>query len=301
MNAKAVLVPIVPAIDLARILYATDFSAASLTALPLVSTVARQYKSDVFLANIWSPVPYTLVTPENASTLDQTQEEEARAQAREVLNSPELSGLNATVILEPGSPVVELKRIVRQQKIDLVIVGTHGRTGFKHLLMGSVTEELLRSLPCPVLTVGPNVTKQSMESAAIKQILFPTDLSEESRTVFPYVASLASQYRALLTVLHVLPVELVRNPDANTLAEPLRLEMQKTFYPLIDPRSPAEFVIDCGDPVERILAHAESGKAGLIGLGVRRAGDIIAHFRNTVTYRVLLGAHCPVLTARAQD
>ena len=52
---------------------------------------------------------------------------------------------------------------MREQKIDLAILGTHGRTGMKHLLMGSVAEELFRHLPCPVLTVGPNVSKTSME------------------------------------------------------------------------------------------------------------------------------------------
>lgn len=58
-------------------------------------------------------------------------------------------------------------------------------------------------------------------------------------------------------------------------------------------------VIDFGDAAERILAHVETVKANLIGLGVRRAGEITTHFPHTVAYRVLLGAHCPVLTARA--
>ena len=301
MNAQAVVVPIVPKIELRRILYATDFSDASLSALPLVSSIARQYGSLVFVANVWIPIPYTMVTPENASTVDRSEEEEARAHAITLLATRELSGLPVTIIVEPGSPVIELTRMVRQQEIDLVILGTHGRTGFKHLVMGSVAEDLLRSLACPVLTVGPNVTKRSMESAEIKNVLFPTDLSDESRTVFPYLASVASEYGALLTLLHVLPIETATNPDARALAEPLREEMQKIFYPHIDPRSPAEFVIDFGDTAERILAHAESGKANLIGLGVRRAAEITTHFRNTVAYRVLLGAHCPVLTTRAQD
>jgi nucleotide-binding universal stress UspA family protein len=301
MSAQAVVVPIVPKIELKRILYATDFSDASLAALPLVSTIARKYGSEIFVANIWSPVPYTLVTPENASTLDQTQEDDARARASALLETRELSGLRATVILEPGSPVVELNRIVRHQKIDLVVVGTHGRSGFKHVIMGSVAEELLRSLPCPVLTVGPNVPKGSMESAEIRHVLFPTDLSEESRAIFPYLVSLASEYKALLTLLHVLPIETATNPDAGTLAEPLRQQMQKTFYPQIDPRSPVEFVIDFGDTAERILAHAKTGRVDLIGLGVRPAAEITTHFRNTVAYRVLLGAHCPVLTTRAAE
>lgn len=80
----------------------------------------------------------------------------------------------------------------------------------------------------------------------------------------------------------MLPIETATNPDALTLAEPLRQEMQKIFCPHIDPRTPVEFVIDLGDTAERILAHAESGRADLIGLGVRRGAEITTHFRNTV-------------------
>lgn len=293
--------PIVPQIELKRILYATDFSQASLAALSLVSAIARKYGSEVFITNVWAPVPYTMVTPENASTVDQKEEDEARARAKAVSTTEELSGLPVKVIVEPGSPVIEIKRIVRQQKIDLAIVSTHGRTGFRHFVMGSVAEELFRGLPCPVLTVGPNVSRRSMESTEIKHILFPTDLSDESRTVFPYLASLASQYRALLTLLHVLPIEAAANPDARSLAEPMRAEMQRIFCPHIDPRNPAEFVIDFGETAERILAHAETGNADLIGLGVRHAAEITTHFRNTVAYRVVLGAHCPVLTSRPTE
>ena len=164
--------------------------------------------------------------------------------------------------------------------------------------MGSVAEELFRHLPCPVLTVGPKVAKGSMETSEIRHILFPTDLSDESRAVFPYLASLASEYQASLTLLHVLPVENATNPEAGSLAEPLRKEMQSIFSSQIDPRCPAEFIIDFGDTTERILAHAETGRADLIGLGVRKAAEITTHFRNTVPYRVVLQAHCPVLTAR---
>lgn len=299
MNAQAIVVPIVPQIELKRILHATDLSEASLAALPLVSTIARKYGSHVFVASIWAPIPYTLMTPEMAGIKDVTQEDEIKARAGALLGSKELSGLPATLVVEPGGPVVELDRIVRQQNIDLAIIGTHGRTGFKHLLMGSVAEELFRSLPCPVLTVGPNVSKRSMESTDIKHILFPTDLSEESRAVFPYLASLAAQYKSKLTLLHVLPVETASNPEARGLAEPLRQEMRKIFQSQIDPRSPADFVIDFGATAERILAHAKDTNADLIGMGVRRAPEITTHFRNTVAYRVVLEAHCPVLTSHS--
>jgi nucleotide-binding universal stress UspA family protein len=298
MKASAVVVPIAPAVELKKILYATDFSDASLAALPLVSTLAHKYGSRVFVVNVWTPAPYAMVSPEAAAVLQHEEELRVRARVRDLVKAQDLAGLSTTAIVRSGLPTEELGRFVCEQKIDLAILGTHGRTGMKHLLMGSVAEELFRHLPCPVLTVGPNVSKASMQAAGIKHVLFPTDLSDESQAVFPYLTSLAAEYRASLTLLHVLPVEAATNPDAKSLAEPLRKEMRSIFSPHIDPRCPAEFIIDFGDAAERILAHAESGRADLIGLSVRKAGEITTHFRNTVAYRVVLQAHCPVLTSR---
>ena len=298
MKANAVVVPIVPEIAVKRILYATDFSEASLAALPLVAAIAHKYGSSVFVVNVWTPASYTMVSPEAAGVLQHKDERETQTKARKLLTTKELAGLSATAMVKSGDPARELIRLVREENIDLAVIATHGRTGLQHLLMGSVAEELFRNLPCPVLTVGPKVAKGSMERAAVRHILFPTDLSDESQAVFPYLASLASEYRASLTLLHVLPVEAATNPDGKSLAEPLRKEMKSIFSPHIDPRCPAEFIIDFGEAAERILAHAETGRADLIGLGVRKAGEITTHFRNTVAYRVVLQAHCPVLTSR---
>jgi len=298
MKTNAVVIPIVPDITVKQILFATDFSEASLSALPLVSTIARKHGSRVFVVTVWSPVQYAMLSPEAAGVLQHKDELEIQARTRKLLTTSELTGLPATALVMSGSPAQELNRVVREKNIDLAILATHGRTGLRHLVMGSVAEELFRSLPCPVLTVGPSISKHSIEGTEIKHILFPTDLSDESREVFPYLASLASNSRASLTLLHVLPVETAANPDAKALAEPLRQEMQSIFSSHIDPRCRAEFVVDFGDTVERILAHAQTGNADLIGLGVRQAGELTTHFRNTVAYRVVLQAHCPVLTSR---
>jgi nucleotide-binding universal stress UspA family protein len=98
-----------------RRLYATDFSDASLAALPQVSTMARRYGSRVFVVNVWTPAPYSMVSPEAASALQHKDEREARAKARELLNRRELAGLPATVIVQTVSPPQELTRAVREK------------------------------------------------------------------------------------------------------------------------------------------------------------------------------------------
>jgi nucleotide-binding universal stress UspA family protein len=214
------------------------------------------------------------------------------------LKAPEFSGLNIEPVVRCGVPIEELNKLIREERIQLAIVGTHGRSGFRKLLLGSVAEELCRNLHGPVLTVGPHVTARFKDAREIKNILFATDLSLESGLVFPYLASLAHEYGAGITLLHVLPPEAASNPDLQTLAEPLRKEMERVYLPQISPRCKVEFLIEAGDADEKILARARAINADVIGFGVRGASFLATHFQNTVTYKVMVQAECPVLTCR---
>jgi nucleotide-binding universal stress UspA family protein len=237
-----------------------------------------------------------MIAPEAVSVLDRRQQRAVEQDLEGVLETPPLLGVPAQIVVRRGAPAEQLERVVKEQRIGLTVASTHGETGFRHRVIGSVAEELVRSLSCPVLTVGPHLAKRFDTRKEIANILFPTDFSEESLAVFPYLASLAHEYRARLTILHVLPPETAANPDALKLAEPLRKQMEKALWPQISPCTSAEFVIDSGDPAETILAYALRTKADLIGMGVRCATDIAKRFRETVAYRILAEAECPVLT-----
>jgi nucleotide-binding universal stress UspA family protein len=299
MNAFAI--PVVPAVRLKNVLYTTDFSNPSRVALPIVAAIARKYGSQIFAAHVWAPLPYSMVPPEALPVMEGKEESDAREALDKFMRIKEMEGLTVTPIVKCGEARRELSRIVHQHHIDLAILSTHGRTGFKRLLMGSVAEELFRSLPCPVLTVGPNISQRFNTQSEIKRILFPTDLSHESTAVFPYLAALAAEYSAEITLLHVVPREDRRHPTAMDEAESLRSAMRRMFCPQVDPRCAIRLVVETGDPVEQILAHARGEKVDLIGFGVRKAGEITIHFRNTVPYKVVLESECPVLTSHFGD
>jgi nucleotide-binding universal stress UspA family protein len=298
MSTNAVIIPIVEEIRLKKVLYATDFSDKSLSALPLVSGLARRYGSSVFVAHVCKPHIYPLINPEATGLLDASLGEEAHQQIEELVHISPLNSLSTSIVVKSGETVEELEKIVRDEGIDLAVLSTHGHAGFKRAMMGSVAEEAFRTLSCPVLTVGPHLLHRFATASTIKSILFPTDLSEESMAVLPALASLAHEYKASLTVLHVLPVETAGNPDAASLTEPLRTQLEQTCLPWISPECKTEFVIEAGDTAERILEQARTRNVDLIGFGVRKAGQLSTHFRNTVAYRVVVKAHCPVLTQK---
>lgn len=299
MSAQPVLLSIPQTIQLERLLYATDFSRASERALPIVSAIARHYGSQVFLAHIFPTKPYPLPGVGSVPRSEQEEKEkEVRGFMEELILRPELENLYTTVELEGGSPIERINHYVRNHCIGLVIIGTHGRKGLQHTLMGSVAEDLFRSLKCAVLTVGPNIEARFTVANTIKSILFPTDMSPESKSVFPYLASLAAEFGSEIVLLHVLAQETGTNPDARRLAEPLREEMQRMFASQLSHRCKAQYLLEFGDVAQRILSAADYYKSDLIGMGIREGNELITHLRTTAAYRVVIGAQCPVLTVR---
>lgn len=296
MSARPVVISIPRPIELRRILYATDFSRASERALPILSTVARHYKSQVYLAHIWSPEPYP-VPDSNFNLLDKG-EEKARLNMADLLHAPELQDLSMTVELEGGSPVERITNYVKKHSIDLVVLGTHGRRGFTHTPLGSVAEELLRTLKCAVLTVGPNLDIRFNVAKAINSILFPTDLSPESKAVFPYLASLAAEFASEIVIMHVGSSESNSNLNAQTLAERIREQMQETFGRQLSSKCTPHFVVEFGNIAKRVLSAADHYKSDLIGMGVKERNELVTHLRSSAAYRVMIDAECPVLTVR---
>lgn len=290
--------PIAPAVLFKNILFATDFSDSSMKALPYASGLARKFGASLFVCHVITPTPLAVGAPEAAPYLYQAETESASRALEDLIKSRDLSGIAAKSLMPAGILSDELKTCIAQNKIDLVIAGTHGRTGVRRLLMGSSVEEICRVAGVPVLTVGPDLVHEEGAEIAIRHIVYPTDLSEESAYAAPYVAALAAAYGATVTVLHVMPKEPASNPDVKQLAEPLRASMVHIFERPFGAIKP-DFVLEFGDTVETILNCVHRTHADLIAMGIRNAFLPGFQLRSSVAYRVISAAPCPVLTCRA--
>lgn len=275
------------------LLFATDFSEGSLRALPYVGGIAKAFGATLHLCHIVAPTP--LAVGAAAPDLYQAAGKEATQQLSSLFHAPVLDGLERNLILAEGDIEDELLKAIGENHIDLVVAGTHGRTGWRKLLLGSVVETICRVATCPILTVGPALT--SHNGLSFKRILFPTDLSDKSKRVLPYLTLLAEKYRSQLTVLHVMPEEARGNPDAKALGEPICRNMVHIFEQDLVPWNP-EFILEFGDTVETVLRIAQEKKADLITLGIRNAFTPGIQLRSSTAYRIIAGATCPVLTAR---
>lgn len=293
--ADAVSIQSRPAVQLKRIVFATDFSESSMKALPLATALARKFGSTLFLCHIVTPTPLAIGAPEAAPYLYQAETESAQRALDDLGKSAAVQGFECKSLMPSGPLADELQAVIEQNQIDLVVAGTHGRTGMRRLLLGSSVEEICRVSTCPVLTVGPDL--EISPELEIKRILVPTDFSEESELDLPYVALLAKAYGAHVTVLHVMPQDAATNPQAKELAEPMRRTMMHAFEKEVGDPKP-EFVIEFGETVPTIMDYALKTKTDLIAMGIRTAFLPGFTLRSSVAYRIIAAAHCPVLTCR---
>ena len=289
MAAPLLITPIRP--KLKNVLFTTDFSAGSLAALPYATTIARAFGANLHLCHIEAPAP--LATGLADLHLYEAAGKDAVQHLAAVRDLPELKGLHPALVLAEGDFKTELVKVVSTADIDLVVAGTRGRTGLRKMLLGSVTEEICRGVMCPILTVGPEAV--STGDAPFQPILFPTNLSELSQKTVPYIAMLAQQFAASITVLHVLPADEATTSDENALTESVRKTMARKFSALADLNP--EFVVAMGDTAETVLRVVREKKAGLIAMGIRNAFRP-GILRERTAYRIIAGAQCSVLTVR---
>jgi nucleotide-binding universal stress UspA family protein len=283
-------------IALHNVLFATDFSPCSNAALPYAVSIARQYGAKLCAAHVVSSLAYLAASPEVWPTFDQ--QEQQRIREVEDLEK-KLQGIPHSVLTRTGNVWEALARLVRENEIDLLVVGTHGRTGFQKLLMGSVAEEIFRKAYCPVLTVGPNVRFTTEAMPQFKKILFATDFSKESLAALPYAISFAEEHDARLSLLHILEQPAVGSVDLESNAAFLLSRLRELVPPGTQFWCHPQSFVEYGVPADRILDFAQKMEADLIVLGVRPSGaglDVSTHLARNTAHKIVAHASCPVLT-----
>jgi nucleotide-binding universal stress UspA family protein len=200
-------------IQLNNILYATDFSTASTAALPYAGRLAQYFGANLFALHVRTPVINPMTPPAGWAALEKAAAAEERDRRETLRNS--FPGMEPTVLMEEGDLWTCLEAVIEKQKIDLLVVGTHGRSGAGKLLRGSLAEELCRDVPCPVLTIGPHVPTRPDYRGEFANILYATSFGPESATAAALAISLAEENQSKLTLLHVLG-----DPHAGDLVVP---------------------------------------------------------------------------------
>jgi nucleotide-binding universal stress UspA family protein len=289
-------------IRMQQILCPVDFSEFSRHAVDQAAAIARWYEARLVLLHVFR----------NASALDLpplVMEEQDRARIMadmRRLTSQLPADLKVDFCVQEASEID--REILRQAaNADLLVIGSHGRSGFSHLLLGSVTEKVIRQAPCPTLVVPRRAPEVSADTPVhFRSILCPMDFSDGALRALEYAITLAEETDARLTLLHVieLPPELREHPvsgdfDVDKVRAAAEAERLRRLRNLIPPEARiycrAETAVREGAAYRGILKEAAERSADLIVMGVQGRGAIDLLVFGSNTARVVRQATCPVL------
>lgn len=297
-----------------KILCPVDFSECSALALDYALALAEEKGARVSVLHV---LPDVLADPdvhpyfsEPVLTSDETRER-AYHELGSFVSRALKRNVAADVILESGDVVDEIVKKSERLAPDLLVIGTHGRRGFQRLLLGSVTERLLRRSTIPVLSVAPSAPAPPEKGSPFQKILCPVDFSASSLAGLEAALSLAGD-RGELTVLHV--VEFYDEGGAGEalaynaaeVRDRQRAAARKKLEGLVPATRSAPTrlevaVLESGGPYREVLRVAERDACDLIVMGVagRSAADLL--FFGSTTNHVVRAAAAPVLTVRSRE
>ena len=302
-------------IEIKRILCPIDFSDHSRHALDHAVAIARWYESTITMLHVCTAIPVAAYAPGTpilpSAVLTSADRDELRASMKRLADDEGAGDLPVEMEIIEGNTVGEILAMAERIPSDLLVMGTHGRSGFERLVLGSATEKVLRKAACPVLSV-PRGMKDAVPAAPVvfKNVLCAIDFSECSMNALNYAISLAQEADARLTVLHVLEFapewptrEAGRVEDSVTDYVTEVEKERRTRLAAAVPDSVREFcavetAMAYGSPYVEILRAADEQNSDLIVIGVhgRNAADVL-FFGSTVQH-VVRQAACPVLTLR---
>lgn len=299
--------------DIRKVLFTTDFSELSNHALPYAIKMAKLYDAELVMLHAVTiydndpndpayHFPYLQTYCEQASKSADDRFQFCYERAGE-------AGVRVRKALVQGiSPHAAILDFIAEEKgIGLICMSTHGRSGLRHVLLGSVTENVIRYAPCPILVVKQTEHEfidPDTHEAHIRRILFPYDFSKESLKPLEMLGSVASIGGAEIIVLHSIDVEIPPVYYTSGVTSILQIDpdlkgriLEKMHGELDGPLAglDARFIVVEGRAVDRIRETAEEEKSDLIVMGAAGShgvGDFL--FGSTVA-RVIQKAVCPVL------
>jgi len=290
-------------ISLKNVLYLTDFSESSEAALPIALGIAQKYNAKVCTLHVILPDPYAYATPDAAQSVIQASQEAAKEQMRQI--EAKLTGIpQETITVRAPAVWPSVEFAIARYQIDLLVIGTRGRTGLSQHVMGSVAEVIFRCSPVPVMTVGPGVPRSEERAIHLRRVLYATDFTPDSLAAGRYAVSIAQENEGQLILLHVVP-----HYDQGSKPPEERLSVAEAIHRLdaVVPSSARlrrrpETSIAHGDPAKNILETAHARAADLIVLGIHRTKHLLAatHLHATTAHKIVACAECPVLTVRPQ-
>jgi nucleotide-binding universal stress UspA family protein len=302
--------------DLSTILVPTDFSSTAESALAYAADLAERTGADLHVLHVINeqdPAWYDLADP-----LDMVDDlrRQLRNQAQHKLTALDAeTKVETKVAIDISFDVASsIHDYIEDKDVDLLVIGAHGRTGVREMVLGSLTEKMLRHAACPVLTVGLQAGWEDVQkNLEVAEILAPVDFSEGSKYALRIAKSFADLYKAQLDALFVAEERIVpqfhdtglptmgvvrMDPDIVARAEPALTQLAADVG---GPDVPVTPRVREGRAAQAITDFATERDSEFIVMATRGLSGLQRVFVGSVTERVVRATPCPVLVVRVPD
>jgi nucleotide-binding universal stress UspA family protein len=299
-------------IKIKRILFPTDFSRCAGQTLNHAVFFARKYKAELHLLHVitlFEDQPEVL--SREFSNVEKFIEEHKEIAGTKLNDVVELYGSKEIQIIKSMvkgiSAAPSVLEYAADNDIDLIVLGTNGRRGLGHILIGSVAEEVVRLAGCPVFTVRE--TKELKPIKAYKNILVPIDFSDYSKNAISYAKEIAKAYDSQLQLLHIIEetkhpafslsgkssiFDLVPNIEADS-----RKRIEEMFIEAPGPKAESTIYTKGGHAANDIINFASRNSSDLIVIATHGLTGIEHLLLGSVTEKVVRMAPCPVVTIKS--
>ncbi|ODS31676.1 MAG: universal stress protein [Candidatus Scalindua rubra] len=292
-----------------RILIATDFSEFSKVALDICLGVSRCMKTKLYVLHTIEKFPHDyrhLLSSAVHADMKQKLEEEAVEKIKAMIPGELLESEDIVPIVRFGKPFLEIIKVAREENVDLLAVGTHGRAGVDRVILGSVAERIVRKAGCPVMVI------RGKKYVGFKRIIVPIDLSDCSRKALEYAAATARAHSSKLTILHVYEESFVE-PYVNAAnseeeADEIMKEIERVnetkydeFLKTVD-LSGVEYekLLKKGIPETDIVEIAMEQQANLIVMGTHGRSGIKHILIGSTAEEVVRTVHCDIVIVKPE-
>lgn len=279
-------------LSISKIMVATDFSDQAQLAAKYAARLAQRMKSQLELLHIvpselYLTDPYVL--PAELEQAERTRGMTALGEFTK--KTPELRRVQHKSTVISGSAAESIIQAARDHAIDLLVLGSHGRSGMKKLVLGSVAEKVVRNLHCPVLVVGPQCTFQNEN---VKSVLLTVDAPMHSLRAAQYAMAIARQAGAKLTIAHIYPAVQPLDIDSSTIDSTIR-ELHSLVPSQTDVANDVQFRTAKGGIADEILKIASECNSGIIVTSPEDHAPVADHALGAVLSDLISKSHCPIL------
>jgi len=290
--------------EIKLILCPVDFSEFSVMAYRHALSLAEHYRARLVaqhIVELWQhPAAGFAATAGDYEGFWQALVERGKEQLQGFVKNYTHDEVQPELVVHEGTAPDAILSFAHAQKVDVIVMGTHGRRGFDRLMLGSVTDRVMRSATCPVLAVH----KAPHDSVAagkewhyvhhLNRILFCADFSKNSERALNYAISATAEYDCELTLLHVLEEvpSLAKTEEAIAVATE---QLAKLIPPGLHTTRKIQTAVRIGKPYQQIIELALEARTDLVTMGVRGRGALDLAVFGSTTYRVMQLGPCPVL------